>query len=627
MRKIPSVIQQDVMDCGVACISMICRWYGIAMSIPELKKTCVPTREGVSMKRVAATLEELGFNVVGGRATTRMLIGKAVLPVILHWNQDHFVVLFRVTSKQGKNWFHISDPALGVVKYSEEEFEKHWISTRTHQEDKGVALFVYYNRNAASHPEKGQREKSKPSLMDLLPYFSRYKYFFLLLVLGYIVISLVQLIFPYLTKSIVDVGIADSNLNFILLILIAQLILLLGSTSVRLVNNWVTLHISTRVSISLISDFLMKLMKLPMDFFDHKKVGDIVQRIGDHDRVENFVTSQSLSLLYSMITLVVFSVVMASYDVKIFCVFLAFSVVYFFWLVIFMKKRKLLDYKFFAIHSENQSITYRLINGVQEAKLQNNTQEQRWKWENVRAGLFEANLEQLKLSQKQQIGSTLINESKNIVITVMAASLVIDGSITLGMMLAIQYIIGQLSVPIVQIANYIYEIQDVKISMERIHEVKSKEDENTGRPDILDINDHSIEIRNLSFRYEGTETDVLKNINLIVHHNETVAIVGSSGSGKTTLLKLILQYYMPREGNILMGGADLRRVNVQSIWDRCGVVMQEGHIFSDTIARNVAASTDEIDAARLEYAVRMAMLKDFVEGLPLKYDTIIGDDG
>lgn len=627
MRKIPSVIQQDAMDCGVACISMVCRWYGIDAPIPELKKICLPTREGVSLKRIAVTLEELGFNVVGGRATTQLLVSKAVLPVILHWDQGHFVVLFRVTCKHGKTYFHVSDPAFGVVAYSQEEFEKHWISTRTRNEDKGIALFIYNNcaveKKMSSHSKKG----AKPSLAGLLPYFSRYKYFFLLLVFGYIIISLVQLIFPYLTKSIVDVGIADRNLDFIFLILIAQLILLLGSTSVRMVNNWVTLHISTRVSISLISDFLIKLMKLPMDFFDHKKVGDIVQRIGDHDRVESFVTTQSLSLLYSMITLVVFSVVMFSYNAKIFLVFLVFSVVYFVWLIFFMKKRKVLDYKFFAINSESHNVTYRLISGMQEAKLQNNTQEQRWKWEDVRVDLFEASLEQLKLTQKQQIGSTFINESKNIVITVMAASLVIDGSITLGMMLAIQYIIGQLSVPVVQMANYVYEIQDVKISLERIHEVKAKESENTTRPLSLDVADHTIEISNLSFSYEGTETDVLKDINLSIRHNETVAIVGSSGSGKTTLLKLILQYYIPRQGSISIGGLDLCRVNVQSLWDRCGVVMQDGYIFSDTIARNVAASTDEIDTQRLRYAVEMAMLQDFVEALPLKYDTMVGDDG
>lgn len=627
-RRIPSVLQHDAMDCGVACISMICEWYGIYAPIPDLKKSCVPTKEGVSLKRISSTLEELGFNVVGGRATTKLLVEKAVLPVILHWSQNHFVVLFKITNKHRKYVFHVSDPAVGVITYTQEEFEKKWISTRTHDEDKGIALFIYNNQNVwGKQSFQKSTKKYRPAVVQLMPYFGRYKYFFLLLVCGYIIISLLQLILPYLTQSIVDVGIANKDLSIITLILIAQLMLLIGATSVRMVNNWITLHISTRVSISLISDFLIRLVKSPMEFFDHKKIGDTVQRIGDHDRIENFITTQSLSLLYSIITLVVFSIVMLTYNVKIFIVFLAFSTVYFVWLLIFMKKRKVLDYKFFGISSASQGATYQLISGIQEAKLQNNTQEQRWKWEDIRVDLFDANIEQLKLSQKQQIGSTFINESKNIVITIIAASLVINGSITLGMMLAIQYIIGQLSVPVIQIANYIYNIQDVKISLERINEIKNQKDENADRHNSLNITDNSIKIKNLSFRYEGSSVDVLKNINLTVDNNETVAIVGSSGSGKTTLLKLILQYYLPQNGCIEMGGTDLRDVNVQSLWDRCGVVMQDGYIFSDTIAKNIATSTDEIDLSRLKYAADMARLSPFIESLPLKYNTIVGDDG
>lgn len=627
-RRIPSVLQHDAMDCGVACISMICEWYGIYAPIPDLKKSCVPTKEGVSLKRISTTLEELGFNVVGGRATTKLLVEKAVLPVILHWSQNHFVVLFKITNKHRKYVFHVSDPAVGVITYTQEEFEKKWISTRTHDEDKGIALFIYNNQNVwGKQSFQKSTKKYRPAVVQLMPYFGRYKYFFLLLVCGYIIISLLQLILPYLTQSIVDVGIANKDLSIITLILIAQLMLLIGATSVRMVNNWITLHISTRVSISLISDFLIRLVKSPMEFFDHKKIGDTVQRIGDHDRIENFITTQSLSLLYSIITLVVFSIVMLTYNVKIFIVFLAFSTVYFVWLLIFMKKRKVLDYKFFGISSASKGATYQLISGIQEAKLQNNTQEQRWKWEDIRVDLFDANIEQLKLSQKQQIGSTFINESKNIVITIIAASLVINGSITLGMMLAIQYVIGQLSVPVIQIANYIYNIQDVKISLERINEIKNQKDENADRHNSLNITDNSIKIKNLSFRYEGSSVDVLKNINLTVDNNETVAIVGSSGSGKTTLLKLILQYYLPQNGCIEMGGTDLRDVNVQSLWDRCGVVMQDGYIFSDTIAKNIATSTDEIDLSRLKYAADMARLSPFIESLPLKYNTIVGDDG
>lgn len=629
MKKIPVILQHDAMDCGVACIAMVCAWYGIPATIPALKEVCVPTREGVSMKKVAATLEMLGFRVVGGRATTRLLVEKAVLPVILHWNQNHFVVLFRISRRRGRLCFHISDPAVGEVVYTQEEFERSWVETRSAGEDKGIALFIYSDHPpGAKNHQKPDNPLPRRSLRILLPYFIRYRGYFALLVGGYLCISLVQLVFPYLTKSIVDVGIADSNLNFIILILLAQLALLLGSTFVRFVNNWVTLHISTRISLSLVSDFLIKLMRLPMDFFDHRQVGDTVQRIGDHERVQSFITTESLTLLYSLVSLLVFSVVMLTYDGLIFSVFIGFSAAYFLWLLFFMKQRKALDYKFFALNAESHNITYRLVNGMQEAKLQNITQEQRWKWEDVRADLFDAGIKQMKLSQTQQIGAAFINESKNIVVTILAASSVISGDITLGMMLAIQYIIGQLSLPVSQLANYVYKLQDVRISLERIGEVREKPDENNARTQPFPATgDNTIRITDLSFRYEGCETDVLKHIDLTIAEGETVAIVGGSGSGKTTLLKLLLQYYTLRQGSITIGGTDLRKVNVQALWEHCGVVMQDGYIFSDTIARNIAAATAAIDPERLHHAAKLAMLADFIETLPLRYDTVIGDAG
>lgn len=629
MKKIPVILQHDAMDCGVACIAMVCAWYGIPATIPALKEVCVPTREGVSMKKVAATLEMLGFRVVGGRATTRLLAEKAVLPVILHWNQNHFVVLFRISRRRGRLCFHISDPAVGEVVYTQKEFERFWIETRKAGEDKGIALFIY-----SDHPSGAKKHNSPKnplphqSLRVLWPYFIRYRGYFTLLVGGYLCISLVQLVFPYLTKSIVDVGIADSNLNFIILILSAQLALLLGSTLVRFVNNWVTLHISTRISLSLVSDFLIKLMRLPMDFFDHRQVGDTVQRIGDHERVQSFITNESLTLLYSLVSLLVFSVVMLSYNSLIFSVFIAFSIIYFLWLLFFMKRRKALDYKFFTLNAESYNVTYRLVNGMQEAKLQNITQEQRWKWEDVRADLFDAGIKQMKLSQTQQIGAAFINESKNIVVTILAAASVISGEITLGMMLAIQYIIGQLSLPVSQLANYVYKLQDVRISLERIGEVRDKPDENSERTESFPTNgNNTIHITDLTFRYEGCETNVLENINLTIAEGETVAIVGSSGSGKTTLLKLLLQYYTPQKGSVTIGNTNLKQINVQSLWEHCGVVMQDGYIFSDTIARNIAATTSDIDTERLHHAAKLAMLTDFIETLPLRYDTIIGESG
>lgn len=597
-------------------------------TISHLKKTCIPTKEGISLKTIAARLEEIGFRVVGGRATIQILIEKAHLPIILHWKQNHFVVLFRITKRRGKYRFHVSDPAVGVVTYTQEEFENGWLETRTYGADKGIALFIYKDRDFV-YPENEARNRngSGHSLRTILPYFIQYKYFFILLICGYVCISFVQLIFPFLTKSIVDVGIKDRDLNFIVIILFAQLALLIGSTSVKIINNWISLHISTRISISLVSDFLIKLMRLPMSFFDHRQIGDTIQRIGDHDRVESFITTESLTLLYSIISLIVFSMVIWSYNFLIFAFFFGFSILYFIWLLIFMKRRKVLDYKFFRINSESQNVTYRLISGIQEAKLQNASQEQRWKWEDVRADMFEAYIDQMKLSQTQQIGSMFINESKNIVITIIAAWLVINGQITLGMMLAIQYIIGQLSLPVMQLANYIYQIQDVKISLERIHEIKNQKDENADRKLSFTPQDLTIRVEKLTFRYEGCEKNVLEDISFTVKDHQTVAIVGHSGSGKTTLLKLLLQYYEPQKGSIQIGGVEMKNTQVGSLWQRCGVVMQDGYLFSDTIARNIAAATDGIDLKRMEYAAEKAMLSGFIESLPLRYDTIVGDAG
>ena len=628
MKRLPVVIQHDTTDCGVACIAMVCSWYSINLSLSELKEQCVPTMEGVSLKSIANTLENFGFRAIGGRITTTALIEKVTLPVILHWHQNHFVVLFKITRKKSGVLFHIADPATGPVIYSLEEFEREWISTRTLHEDKGVALLIYKQENGIVYNhDKSDKQHATHIFSTILPYFREYKWFFFTVIFGYACLSLSQLIVPYLTKTIVDVGIASKDIHFIIIVLVAQLALLLGTTSARWVNNWIILHISTRISLSLVSNFLIKLMKLPIAFFDQTKVGDIIQRIGDHGRIESFITSQSLSLLYHIITFLVFGFAILTYSVNIFIVFLCFSAAYFIWLITFMKKRKELDYKFFRINADNNNTIYRLIHGMQEAKLQNTTQEQRWKWEDIRSNLFEANIAQMKLSQKQQIGGIFITESKNIVITVLTASLVIQNEITLGIMLAIQFIIGQLSVPVSQIANYIYSIQDVKISLERINDIKQKKDENHNRTQLLYKRENSITIDGLYFRYNGSNSDVLKDINIHIRQGQTVAIVGESGCGKTTLLKLILQYYEPQQGSIAIGGQNLKNVKVQSIWDKCGVVMQDGYIFSDSIAKNIAATSDEIDTARLLNAAKMAMIDSFIQSLPLGYNTIIGDEG
>lgn len=625
MKKFPICIQQESRDCGIACIAMITRYYGQNYSIAELKKLCLPTKEGISLKAIASTLENLGYRTVGGRVEVGSL-EKVGLPLILHWEQHHFVVLYRILRSRKGVLFYIADPAGGLIKYSQEEFEARWINTKTGGKDKGIALFITHNE--LFRPNKPERQnRSKPLYQVLWPYILQYKKFFSQLICGFVVLSAIQFAFPFLTKSIVDVGIQSGNRNFIILILLAELMLLFSSTAVRMINNWIILHVSTRINLSLVSDFLIKLMKLPMSIFDTKMTGDIVGRIEDHKKIENFIVSQLLTLLYSGLTSIIFSVVLFSYNLYVFTVFLIGSLIYFFWLLLFIEKRKQINYELFKQTAATNNITYQIVDGMQETKLQGATQRRRWEWEDAKAQLFDVNIASLKFGQVQEIGSFFINEFKNLIITFLSVSAVISGEMTLGTMLAIQYIVGQLNMPIGQIISLIYNVQDVKISLERIDEIKNKEDENEGCPEHFLLTKGAIEISDLHFKYEGTSKEVLKNIYLIIENNKHIAIVGASGSGKTTLLKLLLQYYPVTCGEIRIDGISLNSLN-RDVWrGHCSVVMQDSYIFSDSIARNIAISDDDIDLRKLRYATDMANISDFIDNLPLKYDTRIGSDG
>jgi len=624
MRKFPVCIQHDVMDCGAACIKMLTDYHGQSFSLNELKELCVPTREGLSMSNIAKTLDHLGYSTIGGRLTVERLVEKATLPCILHWNQEHFVVLYKIEKKKKDILFYIADPGIGLLKYNQKDFIEHWCTTQSGGENKGILLVV--EKKADFTVSEKEQEKTKFNF--LIPYFFKYKKYFTQLFIGLIISSIIQLMFPFLTQSIVDIGINNQNLTFINTILIAQLALLISKMCGEFVQNWILLHISTRVNIFMVSDFLIKLMKLPMGFFDSKLIGDIIQRFGDHKRLEQFITVQSLTVLYASLNFIIFGIILCVFSFKIFLVFLLGSILYIGWLLFFMRKRKILDYQIFEQRAINDSKTYEVIYGMQEIKLQGCSQRMRWEWEDVQAKLFEINISLLKLKQSQTAGSVFINETKNIIITFLAAYFVIGGSLSLGMMLAIQYIIGQLSVPIEQIAQFIYSIQDTKISMERISDVKNKLDENTNRPvNRIPQLTADISINNLSFAYEGTVRPVLNKINVFVPQGTTTAIVGASGSGKTSLIKLLLQYYEVNQGMIMIGNENINNIDTDLWRNSCGAVMQDGFIFSDTIARNISMSDDIIDTQKLAYAANIANLEDFVNKLPLKYNTVIGQNG
>ena len=628
MTKFPLIHQPDAMDCGPACLGMIAKHYGKEYDINGLRKSSHIGRDGVSLLGISRAAEDIGFRTVGGRITFKKLAEKALLPCIAHWKQDHFVVVYAI-KKSKKNGYdvYIADPGKGRMRFSQEEFCDGWISTQTGGEEKGVALL--FEPTALFYEKEGDAVIKENRLKFLWKYLSKYKRFFTQLILGLFLGSVLQLIFPFLTQAIVDTGIQGKDIGFIWLVLIAQMMLLFSRTAIDFIRRKILLHISTRINISLISDFFIKLMRLPMKFFDTKLTGDLLQRIEDHRRIENFLTVQTLNLLFSLFSFVIFGIVLIIYNIPIFLVFLAGSILYGLWIMVFLKKRRILDYKYFEQQGINRNVVYQLITGMQEIKLQGCEQRKRWEWEDVQADLFDVNMQSLSLQQNQEAGSIMINELKNILITVLAATAVISGNLTLGMMLAVQYIIGQLNSPVEQMMNFIYQWQDVSISLDRMNEIhtqKNEEDENRTVEDLPE--NRSVKIENLCFKYDGARPDyVLNNINLNIPQGKVTAIVGASGSGKTTLVKLLLGYYAPNEGKIEIGKQNLDKFSLTWWRTVCGAVMQEGYLFSDTIARNIAPSEDEIDLERLQYAARVANIANYVEALPLGYNTQIGQDG
>lgn len=625
--KFPFYRQLDGMDCGPTCLRMIARYYGKKFSVQQLRENSYIQRTGVNLLGISEAAESIGLRTTGIRTTIDKLKQQSKLPCILHWNQMHFVVLYRVEKSKGKTYFHIADPAYGLLKYEEEELKKCWISTRQGGVEKGIAMLV---ETTPQFYETEPIRYEKLSLWYLLRYVRPYKKMIVQLFLGILGGSILQLIFPFLTQTIVDQGIGHRNMNFIQLILVAQLMLVFSRTLIEVIRRCILLHISTRVNVALISDFLVKLMKLPMRFFDSKLAGDLIRRIEDHRTIEAFLTQSVLNILFSVLTITIFGIVLAIYSWKIFLVFLAFSVFYIGWVKLFMKKRADLNRKNFEQMALNQDNLMQLVYGMQDIKLLGCERQKRWEWENIQASLFRINLRSLNLGQWQQVGAVLINEVKNILITVMSATAVLNGDITLGIMLSIQYIIGQMQGPVEQFVYFMQQSQDATLSLERLGEIHRKENEESDSMETVNqvSGKDSISLRGLQFTYGSEKSKrIIKGIDLDIPAGKTTAIVGLSGSGKTTLIKLMLGFYPPTEGSVMVGETPLQRISFKEWRKHCGVVMQEGFIFSDTIANNIAPDADVIDRERLLYAVKMANIKDFIESLPLRYNTRIGSTG
>lgn len=625
IRKFPFILQHDSMQCGVACLAMICSYFKKNESIDYLSNQCFATKEGVSLLAIDKVASKLGLRTISGRVSVET-ISNIENPCILHWNQNHFVVLYKVKKRKT---FYIADPGKGLVKYSLEELKKHWISTQSNNEEKGIAMFIeptpaFYERRTNKQPTE------KRSFRFLFGYIKKYRRYFGQIVLGLLVGSLLQIILPFLTQAIVDVGIKNQNISFIWLILLGQLMLTVSRTAIDFIRRWLLLHISMRINISLVSDFFIKLLKLPMSFFDTKLMGDIMQRMGDHSRVNSFLTQQTLNIVFSIFTFIVFSIVLLSYNWYVFAIFMLGSMIYGGWLALFLSRRKVLDYEFFEQQAINNNKTYEFIISMQEIKLQDCERRRRWEWEDVQADLFGVHMKSLKLQQTQEAGCIFINELKNIIITVVAATAVIHGQLTLGMMLAVQYIIGQLNSPVEQLMSFFYSVQDVKISLERINEIHRMDDENGKRGLETSVQDENkgIDFESIYFKYDPhAQKKIIDDVSLTIPKGKVTAIVGASGSGKTTLIKLMLGYYPVLSGHINIGGTDVNMLNKKWWRRQCGVVMQDGVIFSESIARNIAVDDGEIDKERLQKAAEISCIHDYVMGLPLKYNTKIGRDG
>ncbi|GCC50902.1 ABC transporter ATP-binding protein [Chryseotalea sanaruensis] len=627
MGKFPHYTQLDQMDCGPTCLQMIAKHYGRSYTIGALRKKSFITREGVSLLGISDAAEAIGFRTLGVKINYHQLLTEAPLPSVVHWYQRHFIVVYKITNDK----VFVADPSSGLLTYSKNDFLKGWFSTIDSGQDAGIALLLQPTPKFFENGIETEAEQ-KGGIKLLFGYLSLHKKLMLQLVLGLLTGSLISLTLPFLTQSIIDIGINTQNVQFIYLVLAGQFMLFFSRMAVDFIRRWILLHLSTRINISLISDFLVKLFKLPMPFFEGKMIGDILRRIEDHTRIEQFISTSSLSILFSFFNFIVFSIVLAIYHIPMFLVFAGFSACYIVFVLLFMKKRAALDYKRFQQMADNQSSLIQTVQGMSEIKMNNCETQKRWEWERIQAKLFHINVASTKLQQYQDAGSLFLNESKNMLITVMAAFAVIEGSITLGMMLAIQYIIGQLNAPIQEFIAFTRAYQDAKISLERINEIQHEKNEqddsvHTGFTFNTTAN-ASLILHKVSFQYEGPHSPkVLDDIDLVIQEGKITAIVGTSGSGKTTLMKLLLKFYKPTDGKINLDAENMENIRTAEWRKICGTVMQDGYIFSDTIARNISLADEEIDAKKLRHAVQIANIESFIEGLPLGYNTKIGSNG
>ena len=613
LKPFPNEYQLDVMDCGPACLKMISKYYGKYYTLHYLREKCGNNREGVSLSGIAHAAEAIGLRTIAAHCTTIELIEKIPLPIIIHWNNSHFVILYDIRIKRNRTVkFYISDPAKGKIIYDRSEFEEKWIK-RNENKTSGIALLLE-PRADFKQREEGERPERAKLLENILGYFTPYKKSFVYLGIVMLLITLMQAVLPFISKAVIDVGIQTKDVSFVNIVLVANLALILSITLSSAVRDWILQQLSSRINISLISDYLIKLMKLPVSFFDNKMLGDILQRANDHERIRSFIMNNSLNLIFSTLTFLIFSIILLIYNTTIFYIFIGGSLIYVLWIMAFFKLRKKLDWDYFDLTAKNQSYWVETMGAIQDIKINNYELAKRWKWEAIQARLFKVNLRMLGINNIQSLGANFFDSVKNLLITFFCAKAVIAGDITFGVMISTQFIIGMLNGPVQQLIMFMISFQFAQISFLRLNEIHL-----SGEMDII--------VNNVSFQYTNTSPVILKNINLVIPKGKVTAIVGDSGSGKSTLLKLLLRLYKPSFGEILIGGMNINNLNLQQWRDRCGAVMQDGKIFNDTILNNITLDDEKIDKERLKNAISAANIALDIEQLPLGYLTRMGENG
>ncbi|MDR2038512.1 MAG: peptidase domain-containing ABC transporter [Bacteroidales bacterium] len=621
LKKFPHEYQMDAKDCGPACLKIIAKHYGKYYSLQYLRDLCGITREGVSFLDISYAAEKIGLRTVSVRINLDALIDKVLLPCIIHWDNNHFIVVYRVTN----NKIYVSDPAKGLLSYNHEDFCRKWYKK---EENEGVllALEPMANFKQIEAHEKIERWKN---FENLLGYFTPYKGAFKTLFFIMLIATGLQAMLPFISKAVIDIGIHTRDINFIELVLAGNIVILLSITLSNVLRDWVLLHVSTRVNVSLISDYLVKLMKLPVTFFENKLVGDILQRANDHERIRSFVMNNSLGMLFSGITFLVFTIILLIYNINIFFIFLAGSILYVAWVLTFLRVRKKLDWEYFELLSKDRSYWVETIENIQEIKINNYEDIKRWKWEAIQARLYRLNIKVLKINNAQMLGSQFISSMQNMAVTFFCAIAVINGEITFGVMISTQFIIGMLNGPVAQFVHFIQSGQYAKISFMRINEIQQlKDEEETILPNDIELpQNKNIEVRNLSFQYSPHAPMVLKNVYLLIPEGKVTAIVGDSGCGKSTLLKLLLRLYHPSYGEICIGNMNINSITLRQWRSKCGCVMQDGKVFSDTIQNNIVLGDEDPDYEKIKRATETANISSEIEAMPQGYQTMIGETG